>query len=338
MTARNVLSFFRLDSMNVDSRYTNINALLFLFAAVLVFGSCNKNKTDELWAAEEAKLAEWMGEHKPHLKPINNGIYFEKTGTNFDNNQSPDPVARDNVLVDFVRRYMYDDTVEGVSYKEWWDYGAESPSTFREGGPELWFYERWISKGIDQLREEEKATVWVPSRLLGLVDFRTRVYTIHLRKVISPDLKAYQEKLMGNFMANYCNAVDTITVIDRGKEYYVMYHIEKEGDGEEIDPLNTARLETLTSEYYFMEDNDFRICSSNVAKLGFNNDVSKYSRNLSEIFINDPEKNNIPVKKGGVIVAVMPYVIMYDDKLNMYADQYIAPLNSVLMYRITIKE
>ena len=319
----------------------NVNIIvIFLISGVLVFCSCGRNKTEELWAEEEAKLAEWISENKPHLVMINNGIYFERIGDEYVDNLKPDSVLRDNVLLDFECRLLEDGTVEEVSYREWWEYGAKSPSTYREGGPELWHYERWVKMGIGRLRENERANIYVPSRLLDLVDFQTRVFTVHLKKVVNPDIKAYQETLMGNFMEQFGTAVDTITVLDNGKDYHIMYYIADEGWGEEIS-ATTSEVSTKTSEFYFMEDDDFRNGFRNKATTGFNDDKSRFSTYISRIFDNNPEKNNKPVRNRGKIIAVMPYRIMYGTELitdvDVYGhEQYVAPVESVLMYEIQI--
>ena len=307
--------------------------IVFLALFLLLFSSCGKNKTEEMWAAEEARLLEWIKENRPDAVS-SNGIYFYKIGQQYPDNIQPDVELRDNVLVDFICRFLDDDAVEVVSYKGWWPNQAQSPSMFREGGPELWTHDRWSIMGIGELRENERANVYVPSRLLELQDFRTRVYTIHLRRRVNPDILAYQERLMSSFMErSFGEAIDTITITDNGKDYHVMYHVVNEGSGSEVEQPGT--ITTKTSEYYFMEDDDFRLCFNDKVLNGFNGGVSRFNSKLSEVFVNMPAMNNVPVKRGSKIIAVMPYRIMYAD-LNRDNGQYIAPLSSVLKYEILI--
>ena len=290
--------------------------ILILLCVIItgVFFACNKNDTDEKWAEEEAKLEEYMKSEKQEAI-MDKGIYIEKL---LEHNDHIQPEAGDYVLVDYECRFLFEsDVVEYVSYKDWQNYGALNPSVFREGGPELWDEVRWSSMGIGQLREKERANVYVPSRLLSLQDFKTRVFRIQLSQVIDTDLKSYQEKLMGNYMKQYCTN-DTITIKDNGKDYYVIYHIADKGTGSAIEGSN---VKTHTSESYFMQDDDLRVCFSSRE---YNWNHSKFS----EMFQS--------VKKGGKIIAVMPYKMMYGDEPYKIDIQYIAPINSVLRYEINI--
>ena len=326
---RNVFTFLRLYR---KSNCTGMRIAYFLVISLFLF-SCSKNNIEELWAAEEARLKEWINENRPDAI-FSNGVYFYKIGTQHPENIQPDTELRDNILVDFICRFLDDDVVEEVSYKDWRSHQAQYPSIFKEGGPELWTHDRWAPMGLGQMREDEWANVYVPSRLLNKQDLRTRVYTFHLKRVINPDILAYQEKLMSSFMERFGEAVDTITISDNGKDYHLMYHVVNEGSGTNVDqPLD---VNTRTSEFYFLEDDDFRTCFSNLAKKGFNGNVSNFSTKISDVFVNNPSKNNLQVRKGSKIVAVMPYRIMYHDKLNSSNGQYVAPLSSVLKYEIII--
>ena len=319
----------------------NIGCLIVLL--LLFLSSCSKNNTAELWAAEEANLLEWIKENHPDAVHLS-GIYFVKTGASYPDNINPE--MNDNVLVDFICRFWDDDAVEMVSHAGWWPRDAQNPSMFREGGPELWAHDRWGRMGIGFLNVNEQAYVYVPSRLLDLQDFRTRVYHFHLRNVISPDILAYQHELMGNFMTeNFNEAVDTITITENGKDYHVMYHVRSQGAGLEITQPLTVK--NISYEYYFLEDEDFRSCfprsssqdaaNPDVVKTGFNGNTSNYTSQLSSVFVNNPSKNNKPLHHGGRIVVVMPYRIMYGDNLTKdHNGQYIAPASSVLKYEITI--
>jgi hypothetical protein len=309
----------------------NIKVTIFLCTLFVLLGACKKNETEEKWAAEEKKLADWIKENKPDLLPINGGIYFEKIGAEYEENIKPEQA--DHVLVDFICSFLFEDVIEEVSYKNWKERGALYPSKYREGGPELWAPDRWASMGIDNLRENEHAYVYVPSRLIPLQDFKTRKYEIHLNKVIDTDIKTYQEKLMSCYMKQYCNAVDTITVQENGKDYYVIYHVE-EGTGSEV---SSSSVKTTTNEYYFMQENDTKTCYINKKTTGCNDNISTHKVAISEMFINDTEKRNKPVKKGGTITAVMPYKIMYGEELKKDGNgQFIAPVSSVLLYEIKI--
>ena len=311
----------------------NIKALFFCFTlSVSLICACSKNEIEEKWAEEEKKLAEWIKENKPDLV-ISNGIYFEKTGKEYSENIQPE--VGDYVLIDFKCSFLSDGTVEEVSYKDWQKHEALYPSTFKEGGPELWMPERWASMGIGQMHENEQANVYVPSRLLGLQDFKTRVYEINLKKVIDTDLKTYQEKLMECCMKKYRDNVDTVTITDNGKDYYVLYHIEREGFGADV--INAISVKTHTSEYYYMQNDDSKTCFTDRERIGCNDNVSKFHQKISEMFSLET-RSGTKLKKGGRIIAVMPYKIMYGDKLNKDSDtgQYIAPEHSVLKYEINI--
>ena len=294
----------------------NLKALIFCILIACITCACNKNDVNEKWAKEEADLDEWVKENKPNLQK-ENFIYIEKFGHTYPSNTQPE--AGDHVLVNFVCTFLYDDIVEQVSYKDWKAHRALFPSTYKEGGPELWAPERWINMGIGQLREKERAMVYIPSRMLGLQDFKTRRFEIELVKVIDSDLKSYQEGLMGRYMKKYCN-VDTITIPINGKDHFIIYHVDEEGSG---DAVNVSSVRTSHDEYYLLQDDRPIDCVKNQIKTGW--DRNKFS----EMFQS--------VKKGGKITVVMPYRIMYEEKSYMDNNkQYIAPPGSVLRYEIRI--
>ena len=286
--------------------------LLCMFLAGVLY-ACNKNDTDEKWAKEEAELAEWIEINKPGLS-IENRIYFEKVGAEYKTNIKPEP--GDYILVDYECRFLFEDVLEQVSYKDWQARGALYPSPYREGGPELWESKYWESMGIGQLRENECANVYIPSRMLNFQDFKTRVFWVHLRKVIDTDLKTYQEKIMGSCMKNFGNDVDTITVTENGKDYYVIFHVDQEGTGGDI---SGTSVKTHINETYFLQADDPKDC--------FKNKDYTWNKYL-EIFQS--------VKKGGHITAVMPYRLMYGDKADLIDGQCAVPVNTVLKYDITI--
>ena len=304
-------------NMNRQKVQMNVKSLVLLCVFVAgAFCACSKDNVAERWAKEEAELAEWIAQNKPGLI-IENGIYFEKLLPEYDENIRPD--ANDFVLVDYECRFLSNNVLEKVSYKDWQARGASIPSVFREGGPELWESKFWEVMGVGHLRENESANVYIPSRLLNLQDFETRVFTIHLRKVIDENLKVYQEKLMECYMKKY-EKVDTITIKEDGKDFYVIYHVEREGAGNAI---TGSSVKTRTSESYYLQSGDEKICFSN-------RDFS-WTKHLAMF-----RSENQPVKRGGRIIAVMPYRLMYGAKANMENKQYIAPTNSVLKYEINI--
>ena len=293
-----------------------------LFACVLC--ACNKNDVEEKWAQEEADLALWMKENKPDAL-FDKFIYIEKFGALHEENITPEP--ENYLLVNFVCSFLYesDGDVERVSYKDGKngsiDYKPEQLSLYREGGPELWSPDMWLNKGLGLLRENERAFVYIPSRILNLQDFKPRKFEMHLVQVIDTDLKTYQEKLMGNYMKErFCNKVDTFTIKDNGKDYYVMFHVKEEGTGSAI---TVSSVNTHYDEYYFLQDNKQKECIKDKAK-GW--DRNKFSEMFQK------------VKKGGEITVVMPYRIMYGDQpyKDSNKQQYIAPPGSVLMYDLRI--
>jgi hypothetical protein len=295
----------------------NIKVLIIfctLFASVLC--ACKKNDTEEKWAEEEAKLLEWISNNKPGLT-LDNGIYIEKV------NESPEdyiqPEDNDYVLVNYTCTFLFENIVEQVSDKDWKSQGAQNTSSYREGGPELWSPDMWRNKGIGQMREKERANVYIPSRILGLQDFKPRVFQMHLVKVIDTDLKKYQEKLMASCMKKFGNCVDTITISDKGRDYYVVYHIENEGTGAAVD-VSTVKMHY--NEFYLLQEGDHRTCVSNKEKTGWDKKFTKMFQS---------------VKKGGKITVVMPYRIMYGEDPYKENGQFIAPVGSVLKYDITIE-
>ena len=296
-----------------------MNSKAFILLGVLftsLLCACNKNDTDEKWAEEEAKLAEYMSQNNSEAI-LDKGIYINKLQPEYPENIQPE--AGDYVLVNYECRFLFDEGVlEYVSHKDWQNRGALVPSTLREGGPELWAYEYWGSMGVGQLRENECANVYIPSRLLGLQDFKTRIFQICLNQVIDTDLKTYQEKLMEKYMKQYCNDIDTITIKDNGKDYYVIYHVVSKGTGNSVDASN---VKTHTSESYFLQDNDLRTCFSS-RELDWKN--SKFSGMFQS------------VKKGGKVIVVMPYKLMYGEDPYKNDIQFIAPMHSVLRYEISI--
>jgi len=296
----------------------NIKTFIFLcvlFACALC--ACKKNDLEERWAIEEAELAVWMKENCPNAL-FDNSIYFEKFGNKYPDNIQPE--ANDHVLVNFVCSFLYDDAIETVSYKDWQTRGAKNHSLYREGGPELWSPDMWGNKGLVKFHEKERAFVYIPSRIINLQDFMPRRFEIELVKVIDTDLKSYQEKIMGNCMKKFSQGIDTITIKEKGKDYYVIYHVEK-GKGDDVD---VSSVKTHYSESYLLQEGDYRTCVSNQAKTGWD---KKFSRMFQS------------VKKGGKITVVMPYRIMYGE--DSYTDankQFIAPPGSVLKYEINIDQ
>ena len=292
--------------------------LCILFACV--FCACKKNDLEEKWAEEEVKLSEWIKENRPNAL-FENNIYIEKEGNEYPDNMSPELENKDHVLVNFVCRFLYENTIETVSYKDWQNRGAQSPSTYREGGPELWEPEMWGNKGLAHLREGERAFVYIPSRVLNLQDFKSRKFEIELVKVIDTDIKSYQEKIMGHCMRKFGNDTDTITIKEEGRDYYVIYHIEK-GDGADV---HVSSVKTHYTEWYYLQEGDPRNCITNQVKTGWNNKFSKLFQT---------------VKTGGKITVVMPYRIMYgkDPYKDSNTKQFIAPPGSVIKYEIIIDQ
>jgi len=311
----------------------NRKVLVLWFALfVCALCACSKNDVDEKWAKEEADLEVWIKENTN--AKLDNYIYIEKFGPEYNENIKPDADNKDFLLVDFVCSfvYEYDGDVERVSYKDGKNgnknYNPQQLSAYKEGGPELWSSDYWVNMGLGHLREKESVFVYIPSRILNLQDFKPRKFEMHLVQVIDVGLKTYQEKLMSNYMQKrFCNKFDTIPVKDnKGNDYYVMYYVEDEGTGSAV---NVASVSTHYDEYYFLQDNEHKECVTDKAKTGWDRNI------FSEIF---KDKKGQPVKKGGKITVVMPYRIMYGEQSYMDSNkqQYIAPPGSVLRYDIRI--
>ena len=321
MMVRNVFYFLRLYIIIMFKRryfVMNNNFAIFLCAlfAVIHLCSCNKDDTAEKWAKEEAILETWIKENRPNAV-FDNGIYIEIIEQYPDNIQ---PEPGDHLLVDFVCRFLFDDVVEQVSFKDWRSYGALNESTYREGGPELWAPgdSPRLSVGIDNLRENEFAFAYVPSRILNYQDFISRKFEIKLVKVIDTDLKSYQEELMRCTMSKFNNKIDTITITDNGRDFYIIYNIN-EGEGDDVE---VSSAKTRYTEMYYLQNDTPLTCVTNQEKTG-------WDRKFAEMFET--------VKKGGTITAVMPYRLMYhDDSYKDNNKQYIAPPGSVLKYEISI--
>ena len=306
--------------------------LIFLLAFYgIVLNACNKpSETEEKWANEEAELALWIKENDPDAI-FDNDVYIRKFGIASLDSIKPDPLGY--VLVNYESRLLYDDLVERVSDKDYMGYNAMNPSLYKEGGPEMWSPTMWGNKGVGKLYEKEQAYVYIPSRLLSLQDFQPRRFDIALVKVIN-NLEKYQnEDLMGNYMKRFCNELDTITATINGRDYYLIYHVAKEGDGSEI---GSSSFSTKTTEKYFMQIEDIKTCFNN-KEIRWNDDKTRFSaKKFSEMFVNNEEKNNKALKRGGRIIAVMPYKMMFGDDPYRDGDQFIAPENSVLLYEIDI--
>lgn len=298
---------------------TKAFALLIVATAAAAMCACKKSETEERWAEEEAKLAAWIAENKPDATLIN-GFYLEKTGNLYPDSMKPE--AGDHVLLDYECRYLYDNTVlEYTSNPNWENLGARNPATFKDGGPELWAFD-WM--GVNQLHKGEQANVYVPSRLLELQDFTTRVFSIQLHKVIDTDLKAYQEKLMSAYMQCYRKDIDTITWTNNGKDYYAMWHTTQKGAGQ---PAGNGAVSTHTTEKYTLQQGDVRTCFSDRA-IRWNDGSSRFSTQFAPMFAN--------LNKGSKIIVAMHYRMMFGEEPYSENNQVLAPSNSVLIYEITI--
>ena len=293
---------------------------VFAFLCIMLFASaCNRIDIYEEWAKEEAKLAEWISENAPDADFIpDKDIYFEIIRRKPVDNIAPE--TGDHVLVNFISSFL-DGTIEEVSFKDGpAKYNALLHSKYLEGGPELWNSDYWSRMGVGEMREKEKANIYIPSRMLNLQDFKTRKIEIELVQVIE-DLRAYQEGLMNNFMEkNFCKNFDTDTITINGRELIIFFHIDNSKAGDEEADFVSVRT---FDEYYFLQENDFRVCALNQT------DKKKWEKSIfSEMFKS--------VKKGDVITAMMPYRVMYGEESYIYAPtkQTIAPLGSVLKYKI----
>ena len=318
---RNVFIFLRLLYMinfKIDMKISVFLGILFL-----VLCSCNKDETAEKWAKEEANLAGWIRENvsdaffdkNNDMYIFDNDMYIEIVSNRCKDNKKPE--VGYHVLVNFVCSFL-DGAVEQVSYEDWQSYGAQNPSMYREGGPELWVAEYWGNMGIGNLYEGESANIYIPSRKLGLQDFKSRKYEIKLVQVIEPDLKIYQDSLMRVYMRNF-ETVDIDTVPINGRDHLIIYCVDNAGYG---DHVNVSSVKTQCDEDYLLQENTPRLCDRRQPKT--------WDTKFSKMFRD--------VKKGGKIIAVMPYRVMYGE--DPYRDektgQLIAPLHSVLKYKISI--
>ena len=296
--------------------YFYIKTLGFVLLAVII-GACNKDEVAEKWAKEEAELKAWINENAPNAI-FENGIYFEIIRSKSENNIKPE--SDDHVLVNFVCSFI-DGVVEQVSFKS--GQTNHKPlylSDYKEGGPELWPSDYWSKMGIEHMRENDIANIYIPSRVLGLQDFKSRKYEMELVRVIE-NLKNYQEDLMSRYMEkNFRKNFNTDTILINGREHVIFFHINNKNAGDE--EIDIASVRTRYDEYYFLEDNDRKLCVQNQLKIG-------WDKKFSEMFKS--------VKKGAEITAMMPYRVMHGEEPYMNANkQFIAPLGSVLKYEIKI--
>ena len=291
---------------------------VFVFLCIIFVCACNKDDTAEKWAKEEADLKVWISENAPKAELIESGIYFELIRKN---DAGIEPETGDHVLVNFICSFL-DGTVEQVSYKD--ETTTPKPmnhSTYREGGPELWSSDYWTKMGVELMREKEKANIYIPSRMIGLRDFKSRKFEIELVRVIA-DLKTYQEDIMTNYMEKkFSDDFDTEPITINGRELLIFFHIDNSEAGD--DEVNVSSVSTLHNEYYYLQDNDPRFCVHGRAKTG-------WDKKFENIFQS--------AKKGGTITAMMPYRVMYGENPYIWDDtkQFIAPLGSVLKYEIYI--
>ena len=122
-------------------------------------------------------------------------------------------------------------------------------------------------------------------------------------------------------MRKFGKGVDTITITENGRDFYVIFHVE-EGKGDAVD---VSSVKTKYTEVYYLQEGDPRTCVTNQAKTGWNYKFSKMFHKA---------------KKGGKITAVMPYRLMYGEEpyKDSNTQQFIAPLGSVLKYEISIDQ
>jgi len=303
----------------------------------LFVNSCNKDDTAERWKKEEADLAVWISENAPNASSVtinNVVIYYEIIGQRQEDNRTPVPPS-DHVLVNFVCRFIDDGTVERVSFRS--DQTHHNPlllSRYKKGGPELWDSDYWRLRGVGQMHENETANIYIPSRILGLRDFRTRKYEIELVQVIV-GLEQYQEDLMHKFMVkNFCGEFNTDTIPINGRDHIIFYHIDNKNSSDE--GVNISTVRTRFNEFYFLQNNIRHECVRNQSKIGWD----RSDRNLIK---EGWDKNRFykmfqSAKRGSKITAVMPYIVMYGEKdyIDPNTRQFIAPPGSVLKYEIFI--
>ncbi len=299
---------------------TTVKRLIFLVSiSICMLSACKKDDVDEKLAKEDQELDQYMAD-KPNAVRLADGLYIEKLPMLAGGVQ---PEAGDFVLVDYVCKYLYTDITESVSYENYSSYGALYPCVYKSGGPELWELFKplfGISMGIAQMSEHQTANIYITSRTYNQ-DFNTRLFEMTLRKVIGPDLKGYQETLMSTYLKRqYADEVDSVKITNNGKEYYMMYHIVTPGTEGVVGATNTQ-----TTESYFLQNNDIRLCGSGERIWNNGNMIQVLKQ----------------VNKGGRVVVAAPYKLIYgDDEYYIMVGknkQYIAPPGSVLLYDITIE-
>jgi hypothetical protein len=248
---------------------------------------------------------------------------------NVASKQEIKPEAGQYVLVNYRLRYLENNKLELASDK---DFLAETPEylpSYAYGGPEMWQLFAplsGISEGIHRMSEGQTAKIYFYSffNFFTEQDYKSRMLEIELVQII-PELTIYQESLMYQHIQNY-GKVDTIQVklpID-SKNYKIMYHMDDAMDGAEISEHETIQTSTQLS-YSLQPEIQQPVLSD------FNTGTNP---NISSTL----DKILRPMHKGGKVMVAMPYVLVYG-KQSYVTDnnQIIIPLESVLIFDITIK-
>jgi FKBP-type peptidyl-prolyl cis-trans isomerase len=325
--------------------------LIVVLGFALSAWACNKkDDTSEKLAAEEQKLTEYMESTVPDAKKLANGLYVKKL-TEITN--VPKPEAGKYALVDYTVKWLYNDQMEHVSYKDYESFQPIYLPLYKDGGPILWQMTaplNGISAGIGELCEGETANIYFASRynsdfLPPPPDFTTRLMWVKLVKVIN-DLTLYQESLMSEYLKQAGGETDTVKVKSSldFNDYNIMYAIEYEGNGAQITDADAVATKTSLSyllqeynmahEYLAAQDVSWQTGSTSTGGL------YTATNAMSEILTK--------MKKGGRVTVAMPYKLFYGDPAvdaeNMpiprdgETQQFAVPIGSVVILNIAIED
>ena len=296
--------------------------------------ACKDDGIDARFLEEEKTLAEYIettyGDNYIYL---GDGIYLIKT---HENTEGAVVEAGSYILWNWKRINQITEELEYTSDVS----NNKFPDSYVDGGPEITLVQSFkIDEALKQMQKEEKGDVFIPSRHL-FYDFQPRIYSVEIVDVIK-DLSVYQEALMCGYIKKRHKGalVDTIknviSTIDN-TEYNVMYHIIKEGTGEEI--TDGKNIDTKTNISYFIQMNS----ESDIHSFQVNQDITWNTNKTNTLTLT---KTNCvgeilkKMKRGGIVDVSMPAKLFWEDKylpVNNHG-QFFIPKWSVVVFTITIK-
>jgi FKBP-type peptidyl-prolyl cis-trans isomerase len=167
--------------------------------AILATG-CLKNEWEEKENQEKEIIQEYLTAHNiSEDAKTEGGIYFleKKAGT------GATPAKDDFVIINFVGRYLSDESIHETSYdslKDEWAYSSVykeyvyGPLKFQFG-----YSINGINEGLSLMKEGGRATLIIPSDM-AFYDYKPLLYDIELLKVI-PEPDTYEDSILTVYLA-----------------------------------------------------------------------------------------------------------------------------------------